>query len=90
MKACKSIDTRHDRSLHRHSTSRFPKTGWLIGWRRGLSSWFRSLERELGQSGLELVNSWLLGTWRCQPIPVVDSTRYPATKHLRPRGHARI
>jgi len=84
MKACKSIAARDDRGLLHRSTSSSSKTGWFIAWRGGLSSWFRSLEPAVGQSGLGLMNRWFLGAWRCQPIPVVNSTRYPATKHLRP------
>ncbi len=87
MKACKSIAARHDRGLFHRSTSSSSKSGWFIAWRGGLSSWFRSLELAVGQSGLGLMNRWVLGAWRYQPIPVVDSTRYPATKHLRPWGH---
>ena len=87
MKAWKSIAARHDRGLLHRSTSSSSKSGWFIAWRGGLSSWFRSLKLAVGQSGLGLMNRWFLGAWRCQPIPVVDSTRYPATKHLRPWGH---
>ena len=87
MKACNSIAARNDRGLLHRSTSGSSQTGWFNAWRGSLSSWFRPLELAVGQSGLELMNRWFLRAWRCQPIPVVDSTRYPATKHLRPWGH---
>ncbi len=86
MKACNSIAARDDRGLLHRSTSGSSQTGWFNAWRGSLSSWFRPLELAVGQSGLELMNRWFLGAWRCQPIPVVDSMRYPATKHLRPWG----
>jgi len=86
MKACNSIAARNDRGLLHRSTSGSSQTGWFNAWRGSLSSWFRPLELAVGQSGLELMNRWFLRAWRCQPIPVVDSTRYPATKHLRPWG----
>ena len=88
MKACNSIAARDDRGLLHRSTSGSSQTGWFNAWRGSLSSWLRPLELAVGQSGLELMNRWFLGAWRCQPIPVVDSTRYPATKqkHLRPWG----
>lgn len=88
MNACNSIAARHDRGLFHRSISSSSKTGWFIAWRGGLSSWFQALELAAGRSGLELMNRWFLGAWRCQPIPLVDGTRYPATKHLRPWGHA--
>jgi hypothetical protein len=87
MKACKSIAARHDRGLFHRFLSSSSQTGWFKAWRGGLSSWFQSPELAAGQSGLELMNRWFLGAWRCQPIPLVDCTRYPATKHLRPWGH---
>ena len=87
MKACNSIAARDDRGLLHRSTSGSSQTGWFNAWRGSLSSWFRPLELAVGQSGLELTNRWFLRAWRCQPISVVDSTKYPATKHLRPWGH---
>jgi len=87
MKACKSIAARDDQGLLHRCTSGSSKTGWFLARRGGLSSWFRSLELAVGQSGLGLMNRWFLGAWRCQPIPMVDSTTYPATKHLRAWGH---
>jgi hypothetical protein len=87
MKACNSIAARRDRGLFHRSISSSPKTGWFIAWRGGLSSWFRSLELAAGRSGLELMNRWFFRAWRCQPIPLADGTRCPATKHLRPWGH---
>jgi len=87
MKACNSIAARHDRGWFHRPLASSSLTGWFNGWKGGLSSWFQSLELAAGQSGLDLMNRWILGAWRCQPIPLVDCTRYPATKHLRPWGH---
>ncbi len=87
MKACKSIGARHDRGLFHCWLASSSRTAWFRGWGGGLSSWFQALELAAGQSGLELMNRWLLGAWRCQPIPLVDCTRYPATKPLRAWGH---
>jgi hypothetical protein len=87
MNARKPMAARHDRGLFLRFTPSFALTGWVIMSPGGPSSWFRPLELDAGQSGLELMNRWFLGVRRFRPIPVVDSTKYPATKHLRPWGH---
>lgn len=87
MKAWKSIAAGHDRRFFLRFTPSFVSTGWFIASPGGLSSWFLPLELDAGHSGLELMTRWFLGVRRFQPIPVVDSTRCPATKPLRPWGH---
>ncbi len=87
MKPLSSIATRHDRGFTSSFTSISCKTGGLIGLPGGLAGWFRTLQQAAGRLCLELMNGWFVGYGRCQLIPVDDSTRYPATKHLRPWGH---
>ncbi len=77
----------HDRGFSSYLTSISWKTGGLIRWRGGLASWFRSPELAAGQASLDLMNRWFVGASHFQLIPVVNSARYPSTKHLRPRGH---
>jgi hypothetical protein len=88
MKARSSFAARHDRGVFRRSMAGSARDGWLSASKSGLSSWFRLLELAAGQAGLELMNRWFPGAWKCPPIPVVDCTRYPATEHPRPWGRA--
>lgn len=78
---------RHDRRLWLRSTSMIPMTGVLQGWGRGVSRWFRSLERDLRLAGLVQRMRLSPRSWRRQFILVVSTTRYPAMAHSRPRGH---
>ena len=87
MKTYKSTAAHYDHGFPSLLHSNFVPTSDFIGWARSLASWFRLLELVTEQSGHQLMNCWSAQAWRCQPIPVVEFTRYPATKHLRPWGH---
>jgi hypothetical protein len=84
-------NVRHDRGPTCRLTPNVPGIAPVLEWTSGLSSWFRSLWSEARRPGLHETTFWLLGTRRCQPIPVVVSTRQPAATRSRSRGHfARI
>ncbi len=86
MDTCKSFIARHDRHPVHRTTSGFPNSGWLAGWRRGIVTWFRSLRLQIGQTGLGRPTSWFFGSRRWQPIPVAITARYLAPRYQTPRG----
>jgi hypothetical protein len=82
MNVRKLIAARHDRGKLLRYRSSASNIAWFVISRRKLSNWFGLLHLAARQSGRGLVDHGLLGAWRCQPIPVVNSTGYPATNHL--------
>jgi hypothetical protein len=76
-----------DRCLCFHSASALPGTGVVLGWKRRLTEWFRSLSRDIRQAGLLVSMLALPRKRRSLLIPVVATTQCLAVRRPEPRGH---